>query len=46
MGGFEVGDGLMKKEGAFWNEAALKGGVPLLSINASVTMGGVELHLT
>ncbi|MCO6451111.1 MAG: hypothetical protein J5I90_10030 [Caldilineales bacterium] len=46
LGGFDVGDGFMKKEGAFWNEAALQGGSPLLTITASVTMGGIDLRLT
>jgi hypothetical protein len=43
IGGLDVGDGFMKQEGAFWNMAALNGGQPLLSISASIVMGGVEI---
>lgn len=43
MGGVDVGDGWMKKEGAFWNQAALEGKTPLLSVSAQVVMGGIKL---
>jgi hypothetical protein len=43
IGGLDVGDGFMKQEGAFWNMAALNGGQPLLSISASIVMGGVQV---
>jgi hypothetical protein len=45
VGGLDVGDGFMKQEGAFWNKAALNGGRPLLSILASIVMGGVQVVL-
>ncbi|MBX2997024.1 MAG: hypothetical protein KF893_00830 [Caldilineaceae bacterium] len=43
LGGVEVGDGFMKKEGAFWNEAALEGKTPVLSVSAQVVMGAIQL---
>jgi len=43
MGGVDTGDGFMKKEGAFWNEAALQGAAPVIVINARMTMGSVRL---
>jgi len=46
LGGVDVGDGLMKKEGAYWNQAALAGGAPLLTIHATVALGGLKLRLT
>jgi hypothetical protein len=46
LGSVDVGDGLMKKEGAFWTEAALAGQQPLLTIAADVTMGSINLVAT
>lgn len=43
LGNIEIGDGFMKKEGAFWTEAALAGQTPLLTIRASVTLGSLKL---
>jgi hypothetical protein len=43
LGGVEVGDGFMKKEGAFWNEAALADKTPVLWVSAQVVMGAIEL---
>jgi hypothetical protein len=43
LGGVSVGDGFMKREGAFWTEAALAGKTPSLTISANVTMGGIRL---
>lgn len=43
MGGLTVGDGFTKKDGAFWTEAALKGQTPVLTIDASVSLGGLTL---
>lgn len=45
LGGLEIGDGLMKKEGAFWTEAAVAGKAPVLYINANVTLGTLELKV-
>lgn len=39
----DVGDGFMKKEGAFWNEGALKGTSPVVDITVSGALGSVEL---
>ncbi len=44
MGSVETGDGFMKKEGAFWNEAALAGKTPSIAINARMTMGSIRLE--
>jgi hypothetical protein len=44
LGGTDVGDGFMKKEGAFWTEAALAGKTPVLTIHASMTMGGLRIR--
>ena len=46
MGGLEVGDGFMKKEGAFWTEAALAGKTPLLTIQSNVALGSLRLRVT
>jgi len=46
MGGVDTGDGFMKKEGAWWNEAALAGRTPVITITARITMGGVRLEQT
>ena len=34
----------MKKDGAFWNEAALRGAAPQINVNARVTMGSIRLQ--
>ena len=41
-----MADGFMKKEGAFWNEAALRGDTPTLTISASVVMGSIRVVTT
>jgi len=46
MGGIDTGDGFMKREGAWWNEAAVDGHTPCLTINARMTMGSVRLEQT
>ncbi len=46
LGSVDLGDGFMKKEGSFWNEAALAGQTPALSIDASVAMGSIRLEVT
>ena len=46
LGSLDIGDGLAKKEGAFWNEAALAGKSPLLTINASMALGSLSLQVT
>ena len=43
MGGLNLGDGFTKKDGAFWTEAALKGQTPLLTIQVSVSLGGLTV---
>ena len=44
MGSVDTGDGFMKKDGAFWNEAALHGTRPCITINARLTMGSIRLE--
>lgn len=46
LGSTEVGEGFMKKGGAFYNEAALAGDTPMLTIKASVSMGSLRLRTT
>ena len=46
LGSVDLSDGFMKKEGAFWNEAALRGGTPVLTVTASVVMGSIRLVTT
>lgn len=46
LGSVELGDGFMKKEGGYWNEAALAGKTPALTIAASVAMGSIRLAAT
>lgn len=44
MGSVDTGDGFMKKDGAFWNEAALRGATLGIIVNARVTMGSIRLQ--
>jgi hypothetical protein len=44
LGGLDIGDGLMKKQGAFWTEAALAGRTPVLAIHASVALGSLRIR--
>jgi hypothetical protein len=44
MASVDLGDGFMKKEGAFWNEAALAGQTPVLTIQAKISLGGLTLR--
>jgi hypothetical protein len=46
FGNIDIGDGFMKKEGAFWNEAALAGKTPLLTIQANVALGSLKMRST
>lgn len=46
LGGLDIGDGLTKKEGAFWTEAAISGKTPVLYISANVTLGTLVLKVT
>ena len=44
VGGLDIGEGFLKKGDAFWNEAALTGGAPVLTVRASVTFGSLSLR--
>ena len=46
LSGMDVGDGFMKKEGAFWTEAALAGKTPVLTIYASISLGSLLIRTT
>lgn len=39
VGGLDIGDGFLRKNDAFWNEAAVAGRGPTLTVRASVTFG-------
>ncbi len=44
LGGLDIGDGLMRKQGAFWTEAALAGSTPTLIIHANVALGSLKIR--
>jgi hypothetical protein len=44
LAGLSVGEGFTKKEGAFWNQAALAGGAPALEIHVNVAMGSLSFR--
>lgn len=46
LGSVDVGDGFMKKEGAFWTGAALAGKTPVLTIRTSVALGSLRIRAT
>jgi hypothetical protein len=43
LGSLELVDGFTRKEGAFWNQAALAGKTPRLEVNASVSLGSLKV---
>lgn len=43
LGGVDVADGFMRKEGAYWNEAALAGKTPLLNIQVNLALGSLKV---
>ncbi len=45
MAGVDLGDGFMKKEGAYWTEAALAGKTPVLTVHAKIALGGLKLRI-
>lgn len=46
MGGVNIGDGYLKKDGEFWTEAAAANLQPVVSIHANVTLGSLNLRNT
>ncbi|MDQ3855859.1 MAG: cell wall-active antibiotics response protein [Chloroflexota bacterium] len=46
LGSVDVGDGYMKREGAFWSSGALAGAAPTLSIRSTVALGTLRLRQT
>jgi hypothetical protein len=45
MGSRDIGDGFITREGGFWTEAAVAGNSPVLSIEASASMGSLRVRL-
>jgi hypothetical protein len=45
LGSLDMSDGFMKKEGAFWTEAALAGRAPVLTIRTTVALGALHLRI-
>jgi len=43
VGGLRIGDGLTKRAGAFWTEAAVTGKTPVLEVHAETAVGMLEL---
>lgn len=46
LGGLDVGDGFMTREGAYWNEAAVAGREPSLRITVTSVFGSVKVRST
>lgn len=46
LGSLHVGDGFTKKEGYFWTPAALEGQTPVLTIDASISLGSLSVKTT
>ena len=44
MGGINVGNGLTRRDDAYWTQAAVQGLQPTLLVQATVTMGALNLH--
>ncbi|MDI3339855.1 MAG: hypothetical protein QJR03_04910 [Sphaerobacter sp.] len=44
LGSIDLGDGFTKREGAFWNDAAVAGRTPVLTIRANVALGMLRLR--
>ena len=45
LGHLEIGNGLTKREGLLWTDAAISGKTPSLTIQANVTMGGLKVSV-
>jgi hypothetical protein len=45
LGHLEIGDRLTKREGLLWTEAALAGKTPVLTIQANLTMGSLQVRV-
>jgi len=46
LGSLDASSGFKRQDGAFWTEAALGGGSPLLTIQTNVTLGALRLVMT
>lgn len=44
LAGVDVGDGFSTREGAYWTEAAVAGGSPVLTIDATVALAGLKIR--
>jgi hypothetical protein len=45
LGHLEIGDGLTKRDGSLWTEAAIAGKSPVLTIHVTVTMGALQVRV-
>jgi hypothetical protein len=45
VGGLRIGDGFMKRAGAFWTEAAVAGRTPVLDVHAETAVGVLEITM-
>ncbi|MGH2549008.1 MAG: hypothetical protein ACRDHN_06435, partial [Thermomicrobiales bacterium] len=45
MGSRDVGDGFITRSGGFWTDAAVQGTGPVLTIEASASMGSLKIRL-
>ena len=43
LGGVDVDDGWEPRDGGYWNEAAVAGSAPVLSIDANISLSGLKL---
>jgi len=43
VGGLRIGDGFVKRSGAFWTEAAVAGKTPVLEVHAETAVGVLEI---
>jgi hypothetical protein len=44
LGGLDVGDGFLTREGAYWNQAAAAGGTPALRLTVTSVLGAVRVR--
>jgi hypothetical protein len=43
LGGVDVDGGWERRDGAYWNKAAVAGSVPVISIDANISISGLKL---
>ena len=45
LGSLSIGDGFMTRSGAYWTEAAVLGDTPVLTLEASSSLGSLNIHI-